>query len=215
MPPTASRSHTRAPITRAESKELNRRRLLTAAREMLIECGYGAVSARQISARAGVAQSSFYAHFRDKEDLVRTLSDEIFSRLRRQLRESRLTPEGVTWDEMLGQMLARLYEFFLAEKELIALLFQELDQPDSPMNELGQEIFETLHSDLREDLERLQERGRVPTNLPVEAAVSLVIGSSVYILRRMLQGRVRDPLALFQDFAILNQAMVTGLARMT
>lgn len=201
-----------SPLSRAESKELNRRKLLSAARELMIECGYGALSARQVSARAGVAQSSFYAHFKDKEDLIKTLSDEIFSQLRRQLRDIRLSPGQASWDEILGLMMGRLYAFFLEERDLIALLFQELDQPESPLNEIGQEIFETLHCDLVEDLERFRMTGRLPRNLPVEATVTLVIGTCTYILRRILQGRVRDPLALFAEFGALNQAMLRGLA---
>jgi len=199
------------PLSRAESKELNRRKLLSAARELMIECGYGALSARQVSARAGVAQSSFYAHFKDKEDLIKTLSEEIFSQLRRQLRDIRLSPGQASWDEILGLMMGRLYAFFLEERDLIALLFQELDQPDSPLNEIGQEIFETLHRDLEEDLERFQLMGRLPRNLPVDATVTLVIGTCTYILRRILQGRVRDPMALFMEFGALNQAMLRGL----
>lgn len=198
------------PLSRAESKEQNRRKLLTSAKELMIECGYGALSARQVSARAGVAQSSFYAHFRDKEDLIRTLSDEIFSQLRRQLREVRLAPGSASWDEILGQMMVRLYAFFLDERDLIALLFQELDQPDSPLNDIGQEIFEALHRDLSEDLERFKGSGRLPTALPVDAVVTMVIGTCTYILRRILQGRVRDPMTLFAEFSALNQAMMHG-----
>jgi AcrR family transcriptional regulator len=197
-------------VTRAEAKELNRRRLLEAARSLLIECGYGALSARQVSARAGVAQSSFYAHFRDKEDLVRTLAGEIFSRLRTQLRESRRSESAGGWDEMLNRTLLRLYEFFLAERELVALLFQELDQPGSPINDIGQEVFDTLHRDFEEDLTQLIAEGRVPP-LPVEATVIMVIGSATYMLRRILRGRLTDPLSLFFQVGELNRAMLRGL----
>ena len=171
--------------------------------------GYGAMSARQGSARAGVAQSSFYAHFKDKEDLVRTLADEIFSRLRRQLRESR-RGEGLDWDGILTQTVMRIYDFFLSEKELVALLFQELDQPGSPISEIGHQIFDTLHLDLEEDLTQLVQEGRIPP-IPVSATVHLVVGTATYILRRLLAGKLPDPMPLFAEFGVMNRAMLRGL----
>jgi len=201
-----------AGVSRAESKELNRRKLLDAARATLIACGYGALSARQVSARAGVAQSSFYAHFKDKEDLIRALSDEIFTRFRTQLRESRQSSLTIGWDDMLKLTLLRVFELYQQERDLMAILFQELDQPGSPINDIGQQVFDALHQDFEEDLRKLIEDKRVPP-LPVEGMVTLVIGTATYILRRMLNGRLEDPLPLIEQFEAMIAAMLRDYSR--
>lgn len=196
-------------LTRAESKELNRRKLIQSARELIVQTGYGALSARQVSAHAGVAQSSFYAHFTDKEHLVRELSSEIFSRLREALRESR--QETITsWEEMISLTFMRLMEFFVVERDVVAILFAELDQRGSPLNDIGQAIFDTLHQDFTDDITRLIALGRIPP-MPVDGAVSMIIGTCVYVLRRILNNRVEDPMAVFQEIARLNRALVRGL----
>ncbi len=199
-----------AGMTRAESKARNRERLLEAARDELIEKGYAALSARSVSARAGVAQSSFYAHFRDKNDLIRTLSERIFGPLRERLRQSRRSERG-GWDEMIAQTFGSLLEFFARERELLAILFQELDQPESPINAIGQEIFETIHNDLIKDLEDLMKDGHIPP-MPSDAVAHMVVGTGAYLLRRMLVGRVDDPPALVTGIVELNQALLRGVS---
>jgi AcrR family transcriptional regulator len=50
--------------------ERTRKLIRDALYELIIEKGYDAISVQQIIDRANVARSSFYAHFRDKDDLL-------------------------------------------------------------------------------------------------------------------------------------------------
>src|SRR5262249_34339906 len=59
-----------------ESKSEPRRRLLQAAAALLGENGSGGLSASAVARAAQVAQPTFYVHFRDKDDLLRTLGEE-------------------------------------------------------------------------------------------------------------------------------------------
>lgn len=54
-----------------------RRRLRDAIYDLLLEKGYDGFSVNDLLQRAGVARSSFYAHFRDKDDLLLHGFDEI------------------------------------------------------------------------------------------------------------------------------------------
>lgn len=196
---------------RIQSKEQARERLLQAGRALLLEHGYAALSARQVSARAGVAQSSFYDHFSDKEELVRTLTESILGPLRTQLREARLDPESTSWEASLERMLLRVYAFCASEKPLVAMVFQELDQKESPLSTLSREIFAHLHQDLLEDICMLQTRGVLPAEVPQEALVSVILGSTLYTLRRMLWEEESNGLEVFAGISRLNQAMVRGM----
>jgi AcrR family transcriptional regulator len=80
---------TTAPLSRSEAKELTRRRLLRAALHILDEEGEAGLTTVKVSRAAGIAQSSFYVHFRDKQHLLRTLWSEGGDRLLRATREAR------------------------------------------------------------------------------------------------------------------------------
>src|SRR5256885_8701881 len=77
------------PLTREEGKLITRRRLLESAAKTLGETGYGGLSVSAVARAAGVAQPTFYVHFRDKDDLLRVLAEEKLGTLRGQLREAR------------------------------------------------------------------------------------------------------------------------------
>ncbi|WP_260336667.1 TetR/AcrR family transcriptional regulator [Paraburkholderia sp. CI2] len=56
-------------MTRAESRERTRRRLLDAAASSIAERGFAATSVEDISAQAGYTRGAFYSNFSSKSDL--------------------------------------------------------------------------------------------------------------------------------------------------
>src|ERR1700689_1008475 len=61
-----------ARVTRAESKERTRQRLLEEAQRLFRERGYAATSLEQIAEAAEVTKGAIYGHFASKEDLMLT-----------------------------------------------------------------------------------------------------------------------------------------------
>jgi AcrR family transcriptional regulator len=59
-----------ARLTRAESKERTRQRLLTEAQRLFRERGYAATSLEQVAEAAEVTKGAIYGHFASKEDLM-------------------------------------------------------------------------------------------------------------------------------------------------
>jgi AcrR family transcriptional regulator len=59
-----------ARVTRAESKERTRQRLLAEAQRLFRERGYAATSLEQIAEAADVTKGAIYGHFASKEDLM-------------------------------------------------------------------------------------------------------------------------------------------------
>jgi AcrR family transcriptional regulator len=59
-----------ARVTRAESKERTRQRLLAEAQQLFRERGYAATSLEQIAEAAEVTKGAIYGHFASKEDLL-------------------------------------------------------------------------------------------------------------------------------------------------
>jgi AcrR family transcriptional regulator len=61
-----------ARVTRAESKERTRQRLLAEAQRLFRERGYAATSLEQVAEAAEVTKGAIYGHFASKEDLMLT-----------------------------------------------------------------------------------------------------------------------------------------------
>jgi TetR/AcrR family transcriptional regulator, fatty acid biosynthesis regulator len=76
-------------LTRKEGKAVTRARLLEAALAILDDEGEGALTTIEVTRRAGIAQSSFYVHFADMDDLLRALVDELVRDRRRSTRAAR------------------------------------------------------------------------------------------------------------------------------
>lgn len=68
--------------------EATRRRLLQAAEEVFAEQGFFRASVSMITRRAGVAQGTFYLHFKAKEDIFRELVRQLSHDLRQELQEA-------------------------------------------------------------------------------------------------------------------------------
>lgn len=142
-------------LTREESKLVTRHRLLEAAARLLTKTGYGALSASAIAREAGVAQPTFYVHFRDRNDLLGTLAAERFGALRERLREARQRVREGEGVDAVRQTFRIPLETLLEQPGLFRLYAQEIRQPGSPLGEQARRLSDELRRDLADDLIRL------------------------------------------------------------
>lgn len=86
-------------LSRQESQERTRSRLLAAAAEVFAETGVAGASVERIADRAGYTRGAFYGHFTDKDALVAALLEE---RTRRERDEvaGLAAAEGDTWEAL-------------------------------------------------------------------------------------------------------------------
>lgn len=139
-------------LTREEGKLVTRRRLLEAAATILRESGWGGLSASAVAREAGIAQPTFYVHFADKDDLIRTLAREKIEALRRPLQEARSqVASGRGLDAVRNTFRVPL-EAMLGQPELFRLFIQEAHQPSSPLGEHARQLRREIEADLVRDL---------------------------------------------------------------
>jgi AcrR family transcriptional regulator len=74
---------------REQTKQANRAAILTAARHVFADMGYGAATVRDIVRATDLAAGTFYNYFPDKEAVFRALLEESAERVRERTREGR------------------------------------------------------------------------------------------------------------------------------
>ena len=176
------------PLRREEAKELTRRRLLKAALELLDEKGEAALSASAISRAAGIAQSSFYVHFRDKHDLLTALGDEAVLNMRRVLREARRrSREEPTDQERLRATFRLPLESIARHPALFRLGLRARHARASPLGEATREFHAGYRRDLAEDLAMLG----FPSSTPAECRrVEMIADGYIALTEALAEGHL-------------------------
>ncbi len=151
QPETAERRRRvgRPAVTRREAKELTRRRLLAAARRLILAGGESRLAASIVAQAAGVGGATFYEHFRNRDDLLRALSDDLFKELRDKLavarREGLAAPND---EEKLRQEFRIPIEVLTANADLFRLALRVRHASGSPLGD----SFRRLSGNTRDDL---------------------------------------------------------------
>ena len=97
-------------LTREESKEQTRLRLLDAAQTIFMKKGFVAASVEDIAEAAGYTRGAFYSNFRSKPELLMELLRRDHERMQVDLQS--IIQEGVPREEMEGRALAFYSQFF-------------------------------------------------------------------------------------------------------
>jgi len=143
----------RAPLTRREAKERTRKRLLDAARRLILAGGETRLAASTVAKRAGVGGATFYEHFRSRDELIKALADELFDDLREKLgkrrREALAAPNN---EENLRQEFRTPLEILAANPDLFRLALRVRHHPASPLGDSSRRLTGNTRSDLVAEL---------------------------------------------------------------
>lgn len=143
----------RARTSRKEAKRLTRERLLAAASAMLLSEGEEAITAIAVARAAGVANATFYEHFANRDDLLRTLADGLFANLRQELRGPRRDAlEAPTSEERLRRQFRVPLEVLVANPRLYRLALRARHQPASALGESSLRLTGSTRRDLVQEL---------------------------------------------------------------
>ena len=151
------------PLTREEGKLITRRRLSNRPRGCSPRAASPGPRASAVARAAGVAQPTFYVHFRDMDDLLKTIGEEKIGALRTALRAARERvrrgrgrrgdPRDVHAAAPHPGRGAGIFRVYL----------QQFHAPASPLGEQARRLREELRRDLTEDLAGLGMPAGTPT----------------------------------------------------
>jgi AcrR family transcriptional regulator len=151
--------------TRQEAKRRTRERLLDAAGAMLLSQGEEGISASAVARAAGVANATFYEHFANRDDLLRTLADGLFAKLRAELEGPRREAlEAPTSEERLRRQFRVPLEVLVANPRLYKLALRARHEPASALGESSLRLTGSTRHDL---VRELMDRG-YPASTPAE-----------------------------------------------
>jgi AcrR family transcriptional regulator len=109
------------PLNRFERrKRRTRRLLLDTTRKLLLERGYGAVTVQDITDRADLGRGTFYVHFKDKEEIIWAIIQEMVDTLDAQIEA--INP-GRPLEQRIYGIWQATFAYFQANRNLILVIF--------------------------------------------------------------------------------------------
>jgi len=172
------------PRRRSEDK---RRRILDAAAHVFARKGYFTSRVADIAKRAGVADGTIYLYFRNKEDILVSLFDEVMSehisKGREELAPLKTAPERL-------HAIAAHHLRLLGQNQDLAVVFQvELRQSTKFMERFTGSWFGDYLDLLTGVLEQGQREGTIRQDLPVKLAAKALFGVLDEMVTSWILGR--------------------------
>jgi AcrR family transcriptional regulator len=193
--------------TRAARSQEAKRRLLSAAADVLRRRGFKAATLQEVAARAGYTTGAVYAHFDGKEDLYFSVLEE---HLDHRLKAVRATARGLDIDNVGAAVGERLMRVLAEEREWV-LLFVEL-APYAARDRRFRARLAARHGRIRAAIAALVDghAAALGLALPIgseDLATALIAFSNGLALERVT-GRARVPDELYgQVIALLVQGL--------
>jgi AcrR family transcriptional regulator len=170
-------------VTRLENRRVRRtcRLLREALVALILEKGYDAVTVQDVLDRADVGRATFYAHFRDKDDLLASGFEELRESLRAYL-VAYLRPDADPAGPRI-QVARPLFEHAASHRRLYRALVGRRG---------GGVLLKRAHDELsalfREHLAEAEAKQRARPVMPVEVVVEYTVSALLGLLTWWLDG---------------------------
>ena len=190
---------------RETTKAANRAAILTAAREVFAEIGYGAATVRDVVRRTDLATGTFYNYFPDKESVLRALVEDNAAVIRARLRAVR--GQATTLDGFVRDAYRAYFEYIVEDPATFELMSRNAGTVRELMGEpaLGAGV-----DDLVADLRDRVSAGDLADH-DVEYMAAAMAGAAVEMAMRMID---RDPPDVEGATAFATELFLGGLERL-
>lgn len=168
------------------SKEERRRQLIDAAINAFGEKGYHETQVADIIKEAGVARGTFYLYFKGKREIFDGIMQELFARVRAEVRSIPKEAVGEIPDQVRGN-IERVIKRLLDEPMLARILVNAPAGLDPEQDERLREFYGQLLDLIQRGLRQGQEMGFVRDGDYKVLAISL-LGSIKEVLYQTLLG---------------------------
>jgi AcrR family transcriptional regulator len=162
-------------VSRHERRKLRtRRKLLEAARRVIGQRGYDDTSVLDITEAADVSKGTFYLHFKDKEDLTRTLIMQGFEELTTKLDEliGAATPDAAIPN--MERTLRVVFGYAGENRDLFRIMLGR-----QATAELNMMAFTHFSQTVEKTIMRISDSGGPLPNYPPELLAQFIAGAGV------------------------------------
>jgi len=166
----------RSALRRLREKEQKYSTILKAAETLFARKGYHQTGIEEIADLAEVSTGAVYFYFKNKEDLLITLMQEIGHQLRIMLADE-FKRTGFSFDSFKNISFAFLRDFCGSHPEWIAIFFRESVGQSSEVEEQRRQLFIKLTDDIKEAFVKIcreQGIGPVDDSYPEMVAVCIL-----------------------------------------
>ncbi len=138
---------------RREAKAETRRRLLEAARRLILDRGETSVAASVVAREAGVAGATFYEHFRNRDELLQAVAKDLFEELRTELGKRRAEAlQAPNDEERLRQEFRTPIEILAANPDAFRLALRVRHHAGSPLGDSSRRATGNMRGDIVDEL---------------------------------------------------------------
>jgi len=173
------------PLRQAQ-RELTRRRIREAARDLFYELHYDATTVDQIANAAGLTRSTLYLHYRDKAEILADITADYAPRAIAQMER---LPGPAPSMAQIDAWLLEVVDFVAAERVPLAILQETSRAGAQSLDEL---MFDLLTALGRNNPAFAKAARREPANLELKARATLLIGALTYVCNFVARGGDRD-----------------------
>lgn len=172
-----------------------RRRILTAAGELILERGFPSLRVDEIAERAGLSVGTFYLYFEGKDELFTTLVVEQTQLLRERLNRA---VEGATTQAERGERRLQAYLDFVEETEPGFLHYLRAGSLETTVGDLSTWAFRQHAQDLRPIVEEIV--GEALADAEIELLVQANLSVTQHLAGYWLEHKDRFSRAQIQKF---------------
>jgi AcrR family transcriptional regulator len=164
-----------APGRREATKLANRAAIITAARAVFAEMGYGSATVRDVVRRTDLASGTFYNYFPDKESLFRAVLEESAIEIRARVRAARR--EATSLEEFVAAGYREYFGFLASDPQAFELMRRNSGTIRAMFDE---PIFGAGIDELAADLRAAIALGIVP-ELDAEYMAAAMVGAALEV----------------------------------
>lgn len=182
--------------------------IIHAAKEVLVNENYSGISIKSIAKKAGIATGTFYLYFTNKDQLIETVVDEMYTKLLDSIRKERAKQTNL-FDKLKASMDATI-KLFIKEQHLAKILLIQIPAVNHAfnlkLNDFERELIKLTESDLKE----LTEQGLLPSQDIKIGAMAFVGSFRQVIMSWLSEGEPRN---LEEAYETLIQYNLRGLGK--
>lgn len=168
------------PLGKREQTKLNNREaILTAARVVFAELGYGGTTVRDIIRGTGLASGTFYNYFKSKEEVFEALMDYNALRIRPRLKAERIRSR--TFEEFISNAYRTYFHYLMADRSTYQMMRRNAGAIRVRMDTAEVlAVFEEIRIYIEEDI----KDGNLP-DIDADYLMAVVVGIAIELGDRM------------------------------